>query len=104
LAAAEVTGKAIAEAHKIQALKPGLRLGERLFALHSVECEAERDVVARRLPGQQRIVLEQDAELRARKVRFDRARDRRPYETHEPALLNREAQCFEDRLPAIGNG
>src|SRR6476660_3180647 len=44
LPAAEVTGKAIAEAHKIQALKPGLRLGERLLALHSVECEAERDV------------------------------------------------------------
>ncbi len=73
LAAAEVTGKAIAEARKAQALKPGLRLGERLLALRSVECEAERNVVARRLPGQQGIVLEEEAELRARKVRLDRA-------------------------------
>ena len=71
LAAAEVTGKAIAEARKAQPLKPGLRLGERVPALHSVQCEAERHVVARRLPGQQGIVLEQQAELRACKVRLD---------------------------------
>src|SRR5438105_4223585 len=53
--------------------KPGVRLGERLLALRSVECKAERYVVARRLPGQQGIVLEEEAELRARKVRLDRA-------------------------------
>jgi hypothetical protein len=68
-----VAGKAIAEARKAQALKPGLRLGERLLALGSVECKAERYVVARRLPGQQSIVLEQEADLRARKVGLDRA-------------------------------
>ena len=65
LAAAEVTGKAVAEARKIQPVEPGLRLGQRLAALHAVEGQAERDIVARRLPRQQRVVLEQDADLRA---------------------------------------
>src|SRR5258705_1903860 len=121
LAAAEVTGKAIAEARKAEALKPGLRLGERLLPLRSVECKAERYVVARRLPRQQSIVLEQEADLRARKVGLDRAckrllqpnhdaqqarlaRARRSDQTHQPAFLNREVHGFEDRLPTIGNG
>src|SRR5258708_187902 len=47
LAAAEVTGKAIAEARKAHALEPGLRLPERLLSLLSVQCKSERYVIAR---------------------------------------------------------
>jgi hypothetical protein len=68
-----VAGKPIAETHKIQPLKPCFRLGERLRALHTVENQAERHIVARCLPRQQGIVLEQDANLRASKVRPNRA-------------------------------
>ena len=69
LAAAQVPGKPVAEAGEIQPLEPGVRLGERLAALHAIEGEAERDIVARRLPRQQGVVLEQDADLRARQIR-----------------------------------
>jgi hypothetical protein len=71
-----MTGEPVAEARKIQPLKPCFRLGECLAALHAIEAQAERDIVARRLPRQQGIVLEQDAELRAGKVGLDRARER----------------------------
>ena len=73
LAAAQTTGKPVAEANQIQPLKPCFRLGERVAVLHAIEDQAERDIVARRLPRQQGIVLEQDANLRARKVGLDRA-------------------------------
>jgi hypothetical protein len=76
LAAAQSTGKAIAEAGKIEPVEPGFRLGERFVALHSIESEAERDIVTCRLPRQQGIVLEQDSDPRARKVRLNRARER----------------------------
>ena len=59
--------KPVAEAGEIEPLEPCFRLGERLAALHAVEGQAERDV-ARRLPRQQGIVLEQDADLRRRKL------------------------------------
>jgi hypothetical protein len=71
LAAAQPTGKPVAEARKIQPIKPCFRLGERLAALHAIEGQAERNIVARSLPRQQGVVLEQDADLRACKVRLD---------------------------------
>jgi hypothetical protein len=57
-------------------LEPCLRLDERLAALHAIEGQAKRDIVARCLPRQQRVVLEQDADLRGRNVRLDGARKR----------------------------
>jgi hypothetical protein len=66
-----VAWKPVAEAAQIQPLEPCFRLGQRLAALHAVEVQAERDIVARRLPRQQSIVLEQNADLRARKIRLD---------------------------------
>ena len=76
LAAAQATGKAVAEAREIEPLEPGVRLGERLPALHAVEGETQRDIVARRLPRQQGIVLEKDAHLRACKAGLDGPRER----------------------------
>ena len=76
LAAAELTGKPVAEARKIQPVEPCFRLGQRLASLHAIEGQAERDIVARCLPRQQGVVLEQDADLRGRNVRLDRARKR----------------------------
>ena len=76
LTAAQVAWKPVAEPGETKPLEPGLRLGQRLATLHAVEGETERDVVARRLPRQQRIVLEQDADLRTRKPGLDRARQR----------------------------
>ena len=76
LAAAQLTGKSVAEARKIQPVEPCLRLDERLAALHAIEGQAKRDIVARCLPRQQRVVLEQDADLRGRNVRLDGARKR----------------------------
>jgi hypothetical protein len=83
-----------------------------------LEGETERDVVARGLPRQQRIVLEQDADLRARKLGLDRARQRllqpdhgaqqarlagagRPDEADETAFVDGEARSFEHRLAAV---
>jgi hypothetical protein len=52
---------------------PRFRLAKRLAALHAIEGQAERNIVARRFPRQQGIVLEQDADLRARKIGLHRA-------------------------------
>ena len=56
-----------------ETVEPGIRLGKRAATLHAAEGQAERDVIARRLPWQQGIVLEEDADLRAREARLDRS-------------------------------
>ena len=73
LSAAQAARKAVAKPREIEPREPCVGLGQRFTSHHAVECEAERDILARRFPRQQRIILEQDAELRACKVRFDRA-------------------------------
>jgi hypothetical protein len=120
LAAAQATGKSIAEAAEIEPLEPCLRLGQGRAALGAVEKEAERDVVARGLPRQQRIILEQDADLRARELVIDRTRERllqpdhgsqqarfararRSDKAHETAFVHGEARSLEHWLPAVGN-
>src|SRR5262249_12490642 len=120
LAAAQMAGKPIAEAGEMEPIEPCLSFGERLPALHAVENETEGDVFARRLPRQQRIVLEQDADLRAGEARLDGAGQRllqpdhgaqearlpragRSHEAHQPAVVDGETRSFEDRLLAIGN-
>jgi hypothetical protein len=68
----------LAEAGEAEPVEPGFRLRQSLAALESAEPQAERDIgVARRLPRQQRVVLEQDAELAARQFSLDRAGERR---------------------------
>ena len=84
LAAAQMAGKAIAEARETEPPQPGVRLGQRPAALHAVQDQAERHVVARRLPRQQGIVLEQEADLRARERRLDLARERLLQADHCP--------------------
>jgi hypothetical protein len=66
----------LAEAGEAEPVEPGFRLRLRLAALDPVEPQAERDIVARRLPRQQRVVLEQDAELAARQLGLDRPGER----------------------------
>ena len=57
--------EAIGEVGEAEPSEPGFRLGKRLAALHAAEGETERDIVPRGFPRQQRVILEQDAELRA---------------------------------------
>jgi hypothetical protein len=58
-----------------------------------MENEAKRDVVARSPPRQQCIVLEQDADLRARELAIDRARQR---------LLQPDYGTQQARFPRAG--
>ena len=120
LAATQVAGIPVAEADQIQPLEPDLRLGERFAALHAMEGQAEGHIVARCLPREQGIILEQNAHLRACEIGLDRARERllqpddgpqearlararRAHETHEAALVDGEARSFEDRFAAVGD-
>src|SRR5437763_10223603 len=115
-----MTREAMAEARQSEPFEPLLRLFARLALWHSVQGEAERDVLARGLPRQQRVVLKQDADLRGRNLGLDRslqrrlqpdgrpqqarlARTRRAYQAHELAVADRDARPFEDRVAAVGN-
>jgi hypothetical protein len=118
LPAAQVARKAIPEPGKIEPRQPSFGLGTRGPAVDTIQNKPKRDIVARRLPRQQRIVLKQDADLRTRQAGLDRARKRplqpdrgaqqtrfartgRPDQTDEPAILDGEACSFKDRLPAV---
>src|SRR5205085_11206028 len=120
LAAAEMTRETVAEARQSEPFQPLLRLFARLALWHAVQGEAERDVLARGLPRQQRVVLKQDADLRGRNLGLDRplqwrlqpdrgpqqarlAGTRRADQAHELAVADRDARSFEDRLAAVGN-
>src|SRR5262249_60930372 len=72
--AAQVARKAIAKASKIESRQPGLGLGARGPAVDTIQNKPERDIVARGLPREQRIILKQDADLRTRKAGLDGAR------------------------------
>ena len=76
LAAAQVPRKPVLESGKPEPRQPGVGLLERGLPLHAVEAQAERHVVARRAPRQQRVVLEQDAKLGRRDLGLDRAGER----------------------------
>src|SRR5262249_59152554 len=94
--AAQLTGKATAEPRETEPLEPDVRLGERLPALHAVEAEAQRDIVARRLPRQQGVVLEKDSHLRARKAGLDGPRER----LLQPDYGAQQARLARTRRPA----
>src|SRR5215208_6289139 len=118
LAAAQAARVAIAEPGEPEPLQPPVRLSERLAALDTGKAEAERDIVARRLPRQQGVILKQYAELRARHAGLDRpgkrrlqadhsteqarlARARRADQADEAAFLDVEIDALEDRLLAV---
>src|SRR5262249_59925114 len=111
-------GSAVAEPAATEPGEPGARPGGRLPALHAVEGEAEGDIIARRLPWQQGVVLEKDSHLRSRKAGLDGARERllqpdhgaqqarfararRPDQAHEAAVAHGEARPPEGRLSAL---
>jgi hypothetical protein len=72
LPAAQVARKAIPKSGKIESRQPGLGLCACGPAVDAIQNKAERDIVARRLPRQQRIVLKQDPDLRTRQAGLDR--------------------------------
>src|SRR5437899_455602 len=76
LASAEMPGEALAEAGEAEPFEPEIGLCERLAARHAVQGEAERDVVTRRLPGQEGVVLEEDGDVRRRDLTLDRSLER----------------------------
>jgi hypothetical protein len=61
LSARELMGIAVPEGGKADALEPGLRALQRLRAGGACNLQADGDVVARRLPGHHRVLLEQVA-------------------------------------------
>ncbi len=114
-------GKRSPKPGEAKPLEPGVGLDQRLAALHAVQGQAEHHVVARRLPRQQRIVLEQQADLGVAERRLDRARQRllqadhgaqqarlararRADQADEAALADGEARPLEDRFAAVGDG
>jgi hypothetical protein len=120
LPAAQVPRVTLAEAGEAEPVEPSFRLRQRLAALDPAEPQTERDIVARRLPRQQRVVLEQDAELVARQFGLDRAGERRLQpddsaqqarfartgwsdEADKAARIDGQIDACEDRLFAIGD-
>src|SRR5215472_19282025 len=112
--------EAIAEATEAEPIEPEVGLLERLATSHTVQGETEGDVVPRRLPRQEGVVLEQDGHVRRRDITLDRAPERllqsdhrtqkarlagprRSHEADELTVLDSEAGAFEHRLAAIGN-
>jgi len=108
-------------AGQAQAFEPMIGLIERARPPKTVEGEAERDVVACRLPRQQCVVLEQHADFGRRAPRFHDAgerplqaddgaqqarlaRARRPDQADELSLVDRKARAFQHGLAAIGDG
>ena len=65
LPAAQVARIALARSRQPNPAEPMVGLHQRALARMAVEFESERHVVACRLPGQQRVVLEQHADLGA---------------------------------------
>jgi len=63
----------MAEAGEAEPLEPEIGLRERFAAGHAVQGEAEGDVVTRRLPRQEGVVLEQDGDVRRRDLTLDRS-------------------------------
>ena len=107
----------VAEPFKAEARQPLVGGAQRLRALHAAKTEAERDVVARGAPRQQRVVLEQDADLGLRKFRLHHAGERllQPHDdaqqarlagargsdqTHELTAADLKACAFKHRLAA----
>src|SRR5690349_21028934 len=81
---------ALAEPGEAEPVEPFLGLGERPAPLDAAEAEAERDIVARRLPRQQRVVLEEDADLGPGEAGLDSA-GQRPLQTDRGAQQARLA-------------
>ena len=119
LAAAEMAREAILEAGEPEPVKPLVGLRARSCALDAAEGQPEGDVLACRLPRQQGVVLEEDANLRSFELAFDPARRgsletddgaqqarlagaRRSDEAYELALLELDICAFQDRLTAVG--
>jgi len=71
-----MAGKAVAETGETQPIKPKIGFLQGPFSVLAAERQPERDVVARRLPGQQRVVLKQHADLGARQFRVDKTGER----------------------------
>jgi len=118
LPTAQMTWKAVFESAEAEAAQPCVGFRQRLLSLGSVEDEPKRDVLARGLPRQQRVVLKQDADFGsgesgvnltgerllqpdddAQQARF--ARSGRPDEADELAILDGETCTFENGFAAI---
>ena len=67
-----------------EASQPAIGLDQRLITISPVEDQAKRDVLARRLPRQQRVILKQDADFRTLQPGIDRA-GQRLLQSHDDA-------------------
>src|SRR5712691_11948377 len=112
--------KAMAEAGEADPFEPEIGPFERRAAAHAVQSEAEGDVVPRRLPRQERVVLEQDGDFRGRDLGLDRSLERllqpdhraqetrlagprRSHQADELTFPDGDTCAFQHRLAAVGN-